>query len=124
MSAPLLAEKTRLEKKMKRLDSQFRECSRRVNQIDRQLYFAERRKTLAPLIGVSGGVKISYRVAPDDRDAWMNTALGTLLDIRRSRVTVDYGDHKRWNLHLRDVVPAGERQSVTFAAMAAGDMGD
>jgi hypothetical protein len=120
----LRTEKAKLETKLKRLGAQYDEARRRVDQIDKQLWILEKRELLAPLIGVRDGVKCSYRRAADEKNAWLNTERGTLTKIGRTRVYVDFGEHGQWNFPMRDIVPATERQGVTFAAMAAGDWGD
>jgi hypothetical protein len=124
MKEKLIAEQKKLKAKMRRLNTQFHDASDRLAEIDRQLHRLEKREQLEPLIGVPQGVKCSYRRAPHERNAWLNSASGTLTKIGRTRAHVDFDSHGSWTFPLGDIVPATERQAVTIAAFAGGDWGD
>src|SRR5688500_316941 len=102
----LRTEKVTLEKKLKRLEQQYREARCRLKNVESTLYNCEQRERLTSHVGIADGVKIAHRVAPYERNAWMNTTTGTLIQIRRKFALVDYGQHGRWRIPFSNVVAA------------------
>jgi hypothetical protein len=77
------------------------------------------RRQLLPLVGVKNGVKIRCRASVWSKDAALNDRLGTLLAVKRTRASVDFGevkgDARPWEVSLEDLVPAGQEQVWTVA---------
>jgi NADH:ubiquinone oxidoreductase subunit D len=76
-----------------------------------------RRERLKTLIGVPDAVRIGYRYPAGHQCAKLNDALGTILEIGRTRAVVLFriGDtEERWQWHLENLKFADELQGMTF----------
>jgi hypothetical protein len=102
----LTTEETRLRRKWDRLNEQAAKDQRRVDTIQAEL----RRLDFLELVGKPGAVKIRYRFPNGDRCAHLNDKPGTVLAVRRTRATVDFGDAGRWNWCLGDLLPLDKPQ--------------
>jgi hypothetical protein len=120
----LVAEKATLEMKMQRARNQYETAAARFEKVNLSIRMIEERDRLALLVGIAGGVKVRFRRAPGEANAWLNDTHGTLTKIGRTRAHVDFGPQGQWTFPMTDIVAAADRQGVTFAAMDAGDMGD
>lgn len=65
----------------------------------RRLEFAELRHTFAGLVGKLGAVRVRYH------DPELNGLVGTVVAVRRTRATVDFGTGGKWNMLLGDLAP-------------------
>jgi len=75
----------------------------------RQIRAALHRLDLLGLVGVRDGVHLSCRYPAGHQLAYLNARKGTIVEVRRTRALVDFGDDK-WDLALDDVQPASEPQ--------------
>src|SRR5262249_38728042 len=99
------------KKRIKRgteLNKRFLKLREQIQRRERQKHFVMRLKDLSPLVGKPDGVQLACRTS-DKRLQKFNDTKGTLLEIRRSRLTVDFGGEK-WNMALDEVRPAGALQ--------------
>lgn len=97
----LTKEETRLRAKWDRLQKEADRDQRRVDAIKAELCRLE----FVELIGKPGAVRVRYRFRLGDRCAVLNDRTGTVLAVRRTRATVDFGDAGRWNWLLGDLLP-------------------
>jgi hypothetical protein len=70
------------------------------------------RAELKALIGKK--VIYAYRRPERDPKSWMNDAEGILLDVRRTRCTVDHGERGRWTFAIERIIAASEKQGVSW----------
>jgi len=114
------AQRKRLNERVERLREEYRELEHEEERI-RDRILAEKLKEL-----IGKPVRVRHRVHSSDRHAWMNDAVGTLLEVKQTMCFVDYGDVGKehdpgecseWELPIRDVVTADEPQPVLPAAV-------
>ena len=79
--------------------------SDRWHRIDDEL----RRLRCLELLNVAGGVVLRDRQPAGSRWAKLNDAAGTLIDVRRTRATVDFGELGMVTTPLDNLLPAAER---------------
>jgi hypothetical protein len=116
----LLAERDALQKKSDRLREEYRKVAGELQRVVEKIGRMATHERLSPLIGIQSGVQVSFTRPPDDPQAWMNDAKGTLLDIRRTRGTVDYGERGEWDIPLDQIAPVGEPQGFTLQLFGSG----
>ena len=102
--AKLKAELEKIHERRKQRSQKERADSERGFAIDRELH----RLRLNALVGLEAGVMLRFRHPATDRCANLNDARGTLLDVRRTRATVDFGAHGRWNMKADSLIPSSE----------------
>lgn len=99
--ATLEREREGIHAKLKRLRESTRQ---KENDLCRELYrinaAIDREKALS---WIGQEVRFKYSVPVDDPQCWLNTATGTLVAVRRSRGTVDFGERGTWNLKLDEI---------------------
>ena len=60
------------------------------------------------LVGVTDGVMLRFRQTPGSRFELLNSARGTLVKVRLTWGTVDFGTLGIWNVELDNLLPAAE----------------
>ena len=70
------------------------------------------RNKVAELLNVPDGVTVRYRQS-SGRAAGLNDATGTVLEVRRTRCTVLFGDTK-WSFPMENLLPATEKALQGF----------
>lgn len=110
--AQLTAELASLKKRRERQHREREKDEKRWNEIDAELH----RLSLLEILGREQGVKVRYRFPAGDRCAKLNDARGTLVAVRRTRASVDFGEHGKWNWLLSDLLPVNGEQGevLTF----------
>lgn len=76
-------------------------------------------ETIRGLLGIADAVRIGHRRPSGHRDARFNDALGTVVDVKRTRALVDYGALGKWSLPLTDLKPASAEQGM-FVSFSGG----
>ncbi len=116
----LVAHRERLDRQAKKLQEDYGKLEHEEERI-KNCILAEKLKEL-----IGKPVRIRYRVHSSDRHAWMNDAVGTLLELNHTTCLVDYGDIGKEHdedecsereLPIRDVVAAVERRPVLHRAV-------
>ena len=102
----LTNEQRQLQNKWVPLNAEFQKDQRRVTAISNELL----RLDFVELVGKPGAVKLRYQERLGGRYAVLNDKAGTVLAVRRTRVTVDFGDAGRWNWPLFDLLPTDKSQ--------------
>lgn len=105
--AQLEAESNQLEKRIQKRRKQNTVDGERRHTIHRQIS----RLKIAKLVNAPDAVKFNYRVPFGCRGYELNDALGTVVEVRRSRATVLFLG-KRWNIPLDDLIPADGQQGM------------
>jgi hypothetical protein len=101
----LISQRKKLGKKQAKLSAEIDRLWRRED----ALVEKERAVRLSTLVG--GQVRLRYRQPAGERCAHLNDKVGTLVAVRRTRCTVDFGDGERcgrWNWPLSEIMPADE----------------
>lgn len=99
------------QRKAKRLRKSLEDCAAEGFSLDRRL----RRERLRLLIGEP--VILGHR-RPDHPE--LNDTTGTLLEVRRTRCTVDFGTYGKWTMPIEEVAPPETEQGmfVPFGGVA------
>jgi hypothetical protein len=72
------------------------------------------RLVLFGVVGVAGAVQVRFRSPACWAESKLNDLKGTVLEVRRSRATVDFAG-ERWDYALKDLILAGEDQGISMA---------
>lgn len=96
----IAAKRKRLDARRERLRKEHRNLEEERN----KWYRDKERLELVALIGQQ--VKLGYRLDKNDKDVWLNGATGVLLEVKRTRCRVDFGDRGTWTMQIRDIIGA------------------
>lgn len=88
------AEGKRIKEQMQ---AKLRNVQKRLDKLNADIL----REEVSAWLGQS--VRYRFTLPHSDPQAWMNDAIGTLVEVRRTRCTVDFGDRGRWNLPLDEI---------------------
>lgn len=99
--ADLRKQLAKAEVAKKRHDQQAREAQQRIFAIERAIHAEEIRSI------VGQQVKRRYRGSSNPQ---LNDAIGTLIEVRRTRCTVDFGTHGKWEFLISDILPLDQPQ--------------
>ena len=64
---------------------------------------------IAELVGKPNAVRRRFRA---EFNPELNDALGTVLEVRRTQCTVEFGDLGPWTVPIKNVIPAGDKQGM------------
>ena len=111
-------EREALQKERDRLLDRIRRSRKRIEDDRRAADTAERKlRRLAVLesVGVPDGVRVRYRGL--FRDRRFDEALGVVVECKRTRCLVDFGELGRWRMPIDEVLPvaSGEPQGSWMA---------
>ena len=105
-----------------RLRMQEKRTRKRLRDIELQIYKAKKavnRERVKLLIGKP--VKYATWRSERDRNAWLNTAVGTLLKVNIRYGEVDYGERGKWRIPIDEIMPADDaRTAIEMDAFLAG----
>ena len=109
-----------IQEQRERLDAELRELKERAERRRQESYRDQKRHCAIQdallrlrcleLLNVAGGVVMRCREPAGSRWSKLNDAAGTLVAVRRTRATVDFGELGRVNVALDDLLPAAERE--------------
>lgn len=112
----LEAERARLKERAARRRQEADRDLRRQLVIDDELL----RLACLELVDVTGGVVLRTRLPHESRWSKLNDAAGTLIAVRRTRATVDFGELGRVSVRLDNLLPAAERGRQGFIVTCGG----
>jgi len=114
----LEAERAAIERRLANREAANRKDRGRQYTIDETLH----RLRLKALIDVADGVQLrnDWSIDADDPLAPLNEAMGTMIDVRRTNGTIDFGEHGTHNLPLQSVIPATDQKSRTSGKPLVG----
>ena len=104
------ARKEAIVKDIAKLNSRIHDRTKRnsadlgtISQLTRESH----RLTILALVGIPDGVCVRYRNACLDQR--LDDATGTVLHVRRTRATVDFGELGKWQFAIESLLPTAER---------------
>lgn len=106
----LEAENKKLDARCKKLREERDKISERQSKIRDELHHL----SILELVGKPNGVKPRYRYSTDERQAVLNDATGTVLEVRRTRALVDFGAAGKWNMYIVDLATIDAEQGMFF----------
>lgn len=123
MTKNIQQERERLDAEMSRLNERFqrrRQEAERDHKRHCAIQDALLRLRCLELLNVAGGVVLRCRQPDGSRWAKLNDAAGTLIAVRRTRATVDFGELGKVTVALDNLLPAAERQHQGFFVSLGG----
>jgi hypothetical protein len=105
----LEAERDKIKERMRRRQEEQHRDQDRLKDIGAELH----RLSLAPLLGVEGGVMMRCRLPAGERGAHLNDRRGTLVALKPKRANVEFGEEK-WAVPISELQPAGQPQGQTL----------
>lgn len=101
------------KRKAERLHEQRKAAVADFEKLNRKLKLEERRSELIAIKGEEGAAELAHRhtsgnLQPYDTDA------ATVLEVRRTRCTITFGDGKKWDVPVDYVQAAGVRERGFF----------
>jgi predicted RNase H-like nuclease (RuvC/YqgF family) len=96
---------------LKKQGEKLREQMRRIEDRYQEIWRARHRLVLLRLVGVAGAVKVRFRHLAA-KSAHLNDRAGTLLQVKRTRALVDFGDDRPRDLPFEDLIPATAQQDI------------
>lgn len=107
---------------VERLEKQEKRTRDRLRDIQLQVYKARRtvkRERVKTLVGKP--VKYATWRSERERNAWLNTAVGSLLRVNREYGVVHYGERGEWRIPINEIMPADEaRTAIEMDALLSG----
>lgn len=94
----------------------------RLREIEQELsVLIDRRhaEDLRALVGTPGAVKLRFLHHSDPRAAARIGAPATLVEVRRTRCSIEFADSSRWNVQIGDIVPV-EHSADTAVVQIGG----
>jgi hypothetical protein len=104
----LTAEEAKLRNKLKRLREQRDAIEGRLRAIEDQKH----RLAIAELVGKQVRIRTRYPVG--DRCHKLNDVAGVLVELKRTRAVVDFGEHGRWRWPIDELLPADQAEWQGF----------
>lgn len=123
MTKDIQQERARLDAEMSRLKERFqrrRQEAERDHKREMAIHDALVRLRCRALLNVAGGVVLRCREPEGSRWSKLNDATGTLVAVRRTRATVDFGELGKVAVALDELLPAAERQHQGYFVALGG----
>lgn len=123
MTKDIQQERARLDAELLELKSRAdrrRQEANRDHKREVAIHDALLRLRCLELLNVAGGVVLRCREPEGSRWSKLNDATGTLVAVRRTRATVDFGELGKVAVALDELLPAAERQNQGYFVSFGG----
>lgn len=106
-----------LQAERQKLQARLREIADELTQLE-SIRHAEQ---IRELVDQPDAVKLAFRWHPDPKAQAYIGKPGTLVEVRRTRCSVVFGDGLKWNLKLEDVIPATADATAAVVALEGAE---
>ena len=106
----LISEREEITERRHRRRSEDEGDCKRLRTIEQELH----RLSIIELVGKPGAVKPRYRERKGTRCEHLNDLTGTVVEVRRTRALVDFGEGGRWEMPVQWVLPADGTQGFVL----------
>jgi hypothetical protein len=115
--AALEAERDRLTKRIKQAQKRIDDDKKAGRKVVQKLH----RLSVIEALHVVDGVRLAYRGWAKDKR--LDDALGTVIEVKRTRCVVDFGSLGKWRFPIEDVLPVASGEEQGFRSWLPLPMG-